>query len=198
MASNFNLRILLDTKLNGSNFSDWFRAVRIVLRSEGIAYVLSEIFPVEPDVEDHVEHDAWLKHRKDRETAMCIMLGSMNSELQKQHENMPLEDMVLHLEELFSERERTERYETSKLLFGTKMQAGTSASQHVLKLLGYLEKLNRLGFEMNHDLSIDLVLMSLTDSYSGFVTNYYINRINSTIPELINMLKILETQIKKD
>ncbi|XP_074576281.1 uncharacterized protein LOC141832800 [Curcuma longa] len=78
------------------------------------------------------------------------------------------------------------------------MQEGTSAVQHVLKMYGYIERLGTLGFAMDHELSIDLILHSLSDSHSHFVMNYRMNRIESTIPELINMLKTIEPSVKNE
>ena len=39
-----------------------------------------------------------------------------------------------------------ERFKVSKLLFHSKMTEGTSLVQHVLKINGYIERLDRLGF----------------------------------------------------
>ena len=65
-------------------------------------------------------------------------------------------------------------------------------------MLGYIERLSSLGFYLNHDLAVDLILSGLTDSYSQFVMNYQMNKIETTIPELVNMLKTAETNVKKD
>ena len=63
---------------------------------------------------------------------------------------------------------------------------------------GYIEKLGSLGFAMDHELSIDLVLQSLPDSYAQFVLNFQMNKIDCTLPELINMHKTVEPSIKKE
>ncbi|XP_074578610.1 anaphase-promoting complex subunit 4-like [Curcuma longa] len=65
-------------------------------------------------------------------------------------------------------------------------------------MYGYIEKLGSFGFVMDHELSNDLILYSLPESYSHFMMNYRINRIESTIPELINMLKSIEPTAKKE
>jgi hypothetical protein len=44
--STFNLRSLFEKeKLNGANFMDWYRNLRIVLKQEKIEYVLIEPYP---------------------------------------------------------------------------------------------------------------------------------------------------------
>ena len=50
---------------------------------------------------------------------------------------------------------------------------------------------------MVHELSIDLILQSLPDSYTSFVLNYQMNKISTTILELVNMLKNAEETVKK-
>ena len=66
--------------------------------------------------------------------------------------------ILLHLKVLFEKQSRTERYEISKALFHRRMVEETSAMQHGLKMNGYIERLGSLGFVMDTDLSIDLIL----------------------------------------
>ena len=75
------------------------------------------------------------------EIASCIMLVSMTTELQMQHETMEAYDIVIHLKALFEKHARCERFEISKFLFSTKMQVGTSPVQHALKMNTYIERL---------------------------------------------------------
>ncbi|XP_074574077.1 uncharacterized protein LOC141830571 [Curcuma longa] len=172
--SSLNLRTILDTnKLTGPNFLDWYRNLRIVLKTEKLAYVLDDLLPT--SLADDATDDqklAYQKHLADSELASCIMLASMSPDLQKQHEHMDAYTIVFHLRELFDEQARSERFDVSKLLFRSRMQEGTSAVQHVLKMYGYIERLGTLGFAMDHELSIDLILHSLPDSHSHFVMNY--------------------------
>ena len=81
-----------------------------------------------------------------------------------QHKAMEAYDIVIYLKELFDKHVRSERFETSKLLFRTKMQVGTSPVHHALKMNTYIERLGKLGFVLDHELSIDLILSSLTDN----------------------------------
>ena len=49
---------------------------------------------------------------------------------------------------------------------------------------------------MDGELSQDLILQSLSDSFSQFVINYHLNKLNISLPELLNMLKIAENHFK--
>ena len=51
---------------------------------------------------------------------------------------------------------------------------------------------------MNGELNQDLILQSLLDSFSQFVLNYHMNKLNLSLPKLLNMLKIAEGHFKGD
>ena len=120
------------------------------------------------------------------------MLASMSPELQRHYENMDVHTMIKHLKELFDKESKTERYETSRELFHYKMIEGFSVNTHILKIIGYIKKLNQLGFVMDHKLTVDLVLQLLPQNFSQFIMNYQINKLDSTLPKLFNMLNIAE------
>jgi len=46
----------------------------------------------------------------------------------------------------------------TKALHECKMAEGASVSSHVIKMIGYIENLERLGFPYNQDLAIDIIL----------------------------------------
>ena len=86
----------------------------------------------------------------------CVMLASMSSGLQKQHEAMIAYDIVAPLNEFFHEQARSERFEVSKMLFRSKMQEGTSPIQNALKMHRYIVRLDQLDFGMDIELSTTL------------------------------------------
>ncbi|GAV64069.1 zf-CCHC domain-containing protein, partial [Cephalotus follicularis] len=49
-----------------------------------------------------------------------------------------------------------------------------------------------LGFVMDHDLHVDLILTSLPKSFSQFLVNFHMNKIEVTLSELIAMLRTVE------
>ena len=118
-----NLQSIMDAnKLTGTNFMDWLRNLRIVLKAEKIAYVLDAPLLVSPSVDASVgDQIAYQKHLDDSIIAAYIMLASMSPRLQKQHEAMTAYDIVAHLKELFHEQARSERFEVSKMLFRSRM-----------------------------------------------------------------------------
>ncbi|GKB95029.1 hypothetical protein Tco_0981166 [Tanacetum coccineum] len=75
-------------KLSGSNFNDWFRSRKLVLRVDKKLYVIEQPIPHSPAagsthqafVEWNTIYDAYME-------VACFMLGSMTLELHRQFEN---------------------------------------------------------------------------------------------------------------
>ncbi|KAL4377896.1 hypothetical protein GQ457_02G024690 [Hibiscus cannabinus] len=127
----------------------------------------------------------------------CLMLATMTPELQKQHEDMVAYEMIANLKEIYEGKARQERYETSKALFQCKMSEGSLVGAHVIKMMGYIQTLEKLGFALNDELAIDVVLQSLPDSFSQFILNFNMNEIEKTLPQLLGMLRTAEGNMKK-
>ena len=86
MASNntstFTLRSVLEKeKLNGTNFLDCSRNLRIVLKQERKMYVLDNEIPNEPPANNapRAERDAYSIHLNDSMDVICLMHTTMNS-----------------------------------------------------------------------------------------------------------------------
>jgi hypothetical protein len=86
----FNLRSVVEKeKLNGKNFIDWYRNLRIVLGQEKKEYVLEQAYPDDlPDNANAAEHRAYEKHCNDSLDDSCLMLATMSPDLQKQYEHV--------------------------------------------------------------------------------------------------------------
>ncbi|KAK8640285.1 hypothetical protein V6N13_008044 [Hibiscus sabdariffa] len=200
MANNLiSLRSLLEKeKLNGINFLNWFRNLRIVLKQERKEYVIEKPVPDEPAANaPRANKDKFKKHMDDMVDVGCLMLATMNSELQKQHENMVAYEMIQNLKEIYEGQAYQERYETSKALFQCKMTEGTPVAAHVIKMMGYIQTLEKLAFSLKDELTTDLILQSLTDSFKPFVMNFNMNEISKTLPQLLDMLRTAEGDMKK-
>ncbi|XP_058784557.1 uncharacterized protein LOC131659370 [Vicia villosa] len=169
--SNNILRSILDKeKLSGTNFLDWYRNLRIVLKHDKKLYVLETPVPEEepPSFSPKEKRDAYTKHVDDANETACLMLATMNSEFHKQHENITAFDMIQHLKMLYQEPARNERFEVSKGLFQGKLAEGAPIGPHVLKMIGF----------------------------SQFFHNFNMNDINKSLPELLSMLRTAEQNLK--
>ena len=101
--STMSLRSVLEKdKLTGTNFLDWFRNLRIVLKQERKLYALDEPLPEEPaENVPRAENNAYEKHHNDSVDVAYLMLATMSSELQKDLKNMEAYDMIFNLKEMF-------------------------------------------------------------------------------------------------
>ena len=74
--------------------------------------------------------------------------------------------IITHLQELYGEQSHTARFEVSKRLFNLKMCEGQSVHEHYMTVIKDIEELGKLRLDMQKELQIDLILQSLTSSYS--------------------------------
>jgi hypothetical protein len=56
--------------------------------------------------------------------------------------------MIEGLRGMFENQARTERYNISKSLFACKLAKGSPVSPHVIEMIGYIQTLDKLGFEL--------------------------------------------------
>ena len=199
MALNPLSKILEENKLTGPNFTDWLRNLRIVLNLEKIGYVLDQdppligIIPDDADVDQLDVHNAEVaafdKWKDDDLRAKSYVLASMTNELQRQHEKMPdAKSMVNHLQELYGEHSRIARYEVTKALFRAKLQEGGNVGDHVLNMIGLLERLEELNIFLDTKLEVELNLQPLLDSFGPFIMNFHMNKLHCSKSDLHNML----------
>jgi hypothetical protein len=78
------------------------------------------------------------------------------------------------------------------------MDEHSSVSDHVVKMSGYVQRLNELDCQILDELAIDSMLQSLPPSYKGFVLNYNMQGMSKSLSELFAMLKFAEVEIKKE
>ncbi|XP_057771012.1 uncharacterized protein LOC130990796 [Salvia miltiorrhiza] len=200
--SNLSLKCLMETdKLTGSNFTDWLRCLRLVLRLEKIEYVLDDPISVILDKKSaeyaSFDEDAHKKHVEDATMAQCVMLTFMNTELQRQHEHMFPFEMLKLLKSLYASEAQTMEYEILRDLFKCKLHEGSSVSDHVLKMIGLIERLTSIGTILPATVSVNLILQSLSASFESFIVNFNMNGTKATLAELHNMLKTYESTTSK-
>ncbi|KAK8557981.1 hypothetical protein V6N13_050331 [Hibiscus sabdariffa] len=130
------------------------------------------------------DKDKFEKHMDDMLDVRCLMFATMTPELQKQHEDMVAYDMIQNLKEIY-EGPHQETYETSKALFQCKMCKGSPVGVHVIKMMGYIQMLEKLGFPLKNELATDVILQSLPDSFKTIVLNFNMNEINKHFATVI-------------
>nr|GEV17460.1 hypothetical protein [Tanacetum cinerariifolium] len=118
----------------------------------------------------------------------CLMLESMTLELHRQFKNYSPYEMLQELRSMFEKQAAVERFDLIQTFHSCKQEEEKSVSQYVLKMKGYVEQLERLGYVLQQDLSVGLVLNGFTNDFAGFVRNYNMHNIWKTIDELHALL----------
>ena len=93
------------------------------------------------------------------------MLYGLESGLQRRFERHGTYEMFQELKLVFQAHARVERYETSDKYFAYKMEENSLASEHVLRMSGYYNRLNQVGVNLPDKIVIDRALQSLSPSY---------------------------------
>ncbi|GJX26620.1 retrotransposon protein, putative, ty1-copia subclass [Tanacetum coccineum] len=154
-----------------SNFSDWFRSPKLVLRVEKKLSVIEQ--PIPP------------AHATDSEAQVLakwnVVYDAHNEELKS----------------MFEKQARVERFDLNLTFHACKQEEGKSVSPYVLKMKGYVEQLEQLGYVLLQDLSVGLIINGLTSDFAGFVRNYNMHNIRKTISELHALLIEYEKGLPK-
>ena len=196
----FSLRSVLEKKkLDGTNYADWIRNLRIVLRAEKKEEILDTPLGEAPDANaTAAARTAYTKAYDASNEGSCLMLACMEPELQMQFESSyDANEMFMALKEMFQTQARTERFNVSKAFVECKLAEGAAVGPHIIKMVGYVQRLEKLGFPVGKELATDFILASLPPSYGNFISNYHMHGVEKGLNELCGMLKTAEVDIKK-
>ncbi|GKD49688.1 retrotransposon protein, putative, ty1-copia subclass [Tanacetum coccineum] len=98
---------------------------------------------------------------------------------------------------MFQEKVRKECLDVVKSLMACKPKPGASICAFILEMKGYFNRLESLNMEFDAELSINMILSSLSADYNQFVLSYQMNRKETSIMELHSLLQTAEQGIKK-
>jgi hypothetical protein len=160
----FNLGAFLEKeklKTDGSNFTTWFRTLRIILAPHRMGYVLDVAVGDAPSGDTSKNDTAVYQTKVDNASFIQSgMLFAMESDLQKSFEKMSAFELITNLKSISAPQVREERYEASELFFSSHMDEHNS--EHVVKMSGYVQGLNALECQILDELAIDRVLQSMS------------------------------------
>ncbi|GJU42608.1 putative RNA-directed DNA polymerase [Tanacetum coccineum] len=197
--NNNSMRSILNTeKLNGSNFLDLYRNLRIVLKNEQNLHHLEEALPEAPPATTTADVcNAYTRRVAEQQEVACLMLVSMTLEIQNNLEDCSAFEILKELKTMFQQQAEQELFETIKAFHACKQEEGQYVSTYMLKMKAYLDQMERLGYPMPLVLGVNLILTSLSKDYDQFMQNYNMHGMGKTIPELHAMLKLAEKSIPK-
>ncbi|GKE34693.1 hypothetical protein Tco_1454015, partial [Tanacetum coccineum] len=111
-----------------------------------------------------------------------LILGSMTPELHRQFENSLPYDMIKELKSMFEKQDGVERFDLIQTFHASKQKVGKPVGTYVLKIKGYVEQLECLGYVLPQDISVGLILNGITSDFAGFVRNC--NNMRNAVGEL--------------
>ncbi|GJY04053.1 hypothetical protein Tco_0369993 [Tanacetum coccineum] len=174
--NNTTIRSILQVeKLTRPNFTNWYRNLRIVLRSEGkLAHLEQPLIPLPLPAASQAMCDTYEVLFDAQNEVACPMLGSMSPDLQRTLENYKAYDMIQELKTMFEEQ-----------------------ANHKFFKIGYLDILEHIGHVMSNELGVSLILNSVNKDYDQFVQNYNMHSMGKSIVKLHAMLKLHDKGIPK-
>ena len=109
---NFALKSILEKdKLNGTNFTTWYRNLRIVLKHDKKEHVLEDPLPEEAaDNASTTTKNAYQKLVDESNEINCLMLSCMEPDLQQHFKYVGAFDMIESFKSMFQVHARIERF----------------------------------------------------------------------------------------
>ncbi|KAI3723576.1 hypothetical protein L2E82_35254 [Cichorium intybus] len=151
------LSLCSKVQLNGTNYNDWIRNIKMALRYENKEYVLeTELVDIDPETATPEEIALYQKHSDDVTKVACIMIATMNPELQRIYEDYWPFEMHKDLAEKFRKQERIERCEVVKDFTNSKPKDRESICTHVQRMQGYVERLRKLAMPVPEQLAANM------------------------------------------
>ncbi|GJV95720.1 hypothetical protein Tco_1547297 [Tanacetum coccineum] len=112
----------------------------------------------------------------------------MTPELHRQFEKSSPYDMINKLKSMFEKQARVKRFDLIQTFHAYKQEEGKPVGPYVLKMKGYVEQLERLGYVLPQDISVGFILNGLTSDFARFVRNYNMHNMGKTVGELHALL----------
>ncbi|GKE92264.1 zinc finger, CCHC-type containing protein, partial [Tanacetum coccineum] len=88
-------------------------------------------------------------------------------------------EMLQELKSMFEKQARVERFDLIQTFHACKQDEGKPVVAYVLKMKGYLDQLEHLGYVLPQDLTVGLILNSLTKDFAGFAETPQVMMIKS-------------------
>ncbi|GJT88823.1 retrotransposon protein, putative, ty1-copia subclass [Tanacetum coccineum] len=80
--------------------------------------------------------------------------------------------MIQELRSMFKKQAGVEKFDLIQSFHACKQDEDKRVAYYVLKMKGYVEQLERLGYVLPQDVTVGLILNGLTKDFVGFVRNY--------------------------
>ncbi|VFQ85202.1 unnamed protein product [Cuscuta campestris] len=110
---------------------------------------------------------------------------------------MEAHPMMTRLKGLYKARLDMSISKSLRHCFSSKLATGNPVGPHILKMIGQIKTLEKLDALLHPMLATDLILGSLPAEYSQTIVNFYMNKLEMTMPELLKFLTTAEESLGK-
>ncbi|GJU75662.1 hypothetical protein Tco_1272732, partial [Tanacetum coccineum] len=139
-----------------------FRSPKMVLRVEKKPSVIEQPLSPAPPADSTTQVLAqWNAFYNAHNEVTYLLLESMTPELHGQLKNSLPYEMLQELKSMLDKQAGVERFDLIQTFHACKQEEGKSVSLYVLKMKGYVEQLEHLGYVLPQDLSVGLIMASL-------------------------------------
>ncbi|XP_062099814.1 uncharacterized protein LOC133805661 [Humulus lupulus] len=190
MASNPIISLLSKELLTGENFMKWKSNINIVLIGDNSKFVMTE---AEPDFPGENASKA-VREKYDRWTttnnkAKAYMLASMSKTLRTKMEDIETAyDIMEQLQEMFGHKSAQASFEATKKYVNCRMAPGQHVRDHFIKMTNYFQEAELHGATVDEKTQVGIILNSLAPSFLTFTTNYFLNKLDYGMTQLLNEL----------
>ncbi|XP_043694073.1 uncharacterized protein LOC122644752 [Telopea speciosissima] len=212
--NNTLMSLITQSKLTGPNYEDWHCNIMLLLKAEGLNSVLTEESPTIPSTdmdgtEDIAEFTAeQLKervdifksyHQRDSKTQLYILNSIDKSIVEFVKGISSAGDMMAKIKELYSQQDTHIEYKLVDKIHSLKLEPETPVLDHVMKIQNLFEQLEGLGSEkFSLKYKRNIIFKSLPGSFSPFIFNFNMNKLDVQLTELGNILQEVKRAIKKE
>ncbi|XP_074277894.1 uncharacterized protein LOC141601505 [Silene latifolia] len=192
------LRSVMDKcilKDDGSNFLEWESNIKSAALSDNVLTYLTDAPPIEPGARAssavRTAHDDYVRMLNDIKN---VLIWSISPNLKLSCISLNAYEIFTRMITMFSQTPKVRQYDAAARFFEAKLERGQKVGPHVLKMVEYVDILERLGCKIPKTLVVDRILHSLPTKFAHFRVNYNMNGMDKSYHEIHALL----TQAERD
>ncbi|XP_062118869.1 uncharacterized protein LOC133832560 [Humulus lupulus] len=101
-------------------------------------------------------------------------------------------DIMDQLQDMFGHKSNQAHFEATKKYANAKMVSGMHVHDHFIKMMNYFQEVEFHGASTDEKTQVGLILNNLAPSFLAFTTNYFLNKLEYDMTQLLNELQMFE------